>query len=161
MDEEIDLRDDAGLTEIDLRDRLRFAADSLAADFGGELSADHAEALVLSSAEGLLASASVTEFVPILAERRARLAVRSGAAVGPTPIAAEAPAPAAHEAAAVVAPAPPSAPPSAAASGITPANGAAAAPMFAVPTGEMERLRERIDQVRVRVSDWRAELDLC
>jgi hypothetical protein len=64
-------------TEIDLRDRLMFAAGALAADFGEELSVDLAEALVFSSAQGLLVSASVTEFVPILAERRARQAFRS------------------------------------------------------------------------------------
>jgi hypothetical protein len=70
---------DIETTEIDLRDRLLFAAGSLAADFGEELSVDLAEALVFSSAEGLMVSASVTEFVPILAERRARQAFRSGA----------------------------------------------------------------------------------
>ncbi len=48
-------------TEIDLRDRLMFAAGSLAADFGEELSVDLAEALVFSSAQGLLVSASVTD----------------------------------------------------------------------------------------------------
>ena len=66
-------------TGIDLRDRLRFAAGSLAADFGGELTIDLAEELVFSSAEGLLVAASVTDFVPILAERRARQVVRAGA----------------------------------------------------------------------------------
>ena len=53
----------------------------MAADYGDRLSVDLAEALVLSSAQGLLVSASVTEFVPILAERRARQALRSSAAV--------------------------------------------------------------------------------
>src|SRR5438105_9230272 len=70
---------DIETTEIDLRDRLLFAAGSLAADFGEELSVDLAEALVFSSAEGPMVSASVTEFVPILAERRARQAFRSDA----------------------------------------------------------------------------------
>jgi hypothetical protein len=42
-------------TKTDLTDRLRFAAGSLAADLGQGLSVDHAEALVFSSAEGLLA----------------------------------------------------------------------------------------------------------
>jgi hypothetical protein len=70
---------DIEATEIDLRDRLLFAAGSLAADFGEDLSVDLAEALVFSSAQGLLVSASVTEFVPILAERRARQAFRAGA----------------------------------------------------------------------------------
>jgi hypothetical protein len=129
--------------EIDLRERLRFAANALAADFGGNLTADHAEALVFSSAEGLLATASVTEFVPILAERRARLAVRSGAAAPP-----------------VTAAAPPvtvAAPPVTAA---VPTNESTVAPLISVPDETMNRLRDHVDRVRVRVSDWRAELDL-
>ena len=154
MDEEIDLRDDAGVNEIDLRDRLRFAADSLAADFGGKLSADHAEALVFSSAEGLLASASVREFVPILAERRARLAVRSGVAVGSGAAARPALRAVPQAPAAEAPPAPAAAPVPGAGNGVT------AQPLLAVPTAEVERLRERVDRVRVRVADWRAELDL-
>jgi hypothetical protein len=84
---EIDLTEDTTL-EIDLRDRLLFAAGSLAADYGDSLPVDLAEALVLSSAQGLLVSASVTEFVPILAERRARQSLRSSATVPSPPQAA-------------------------------------------------------------------------
>ena len=84
--------DDGAGIEIDLRDRLLFAAVSLAADFGEELPVDRAEELVFRSAEPLLAMASVTEFVPILAERRARQAVRAGAG-GPTPARAAVPVP--------------------------------------------------------------------
>ncbi|MDQ1566752.1 MAG: hypothetical protein QOF96_1632, partial [Actinomycetota bacterium] len=98
---ELDLRDEtaaAGVTpappgEIDLTDRLRFAACALAADFGDRLPAQLAEALVFSSAQGLLVSASVTEFVPILAERRARQTIRAGAASGPLPARAAVPVP--------------------------------------------------------------------
>lgn len=129
--------------EIDLTDRLRFAAGSLAADFGDSLTADHAEALVFSSAEGLLATASVTDFVPILAERRARLAFRAGAS-GPPTVAAEPPA-AEPTPAAPAAPAPP--------------NGAGAEPLLAVPMADLDRLRDRVDRVRVRLSDWRADLE--
>jgi len=150
VDEEIDVRDDA--VEIDLRDRLRFAAGALAADFDGTLTADHAEALVFSSAEGLMATASVTEFVPILAERRARLAFRSGETSAPPPVAAvlvedvptvelpvvEAPSVEAR---------------------LVEGNGSAPEPVFAVGTAELDRLRDRVDLVRVRVADWRAELD--
>ena len=39
-------------TEIDLRDRLRFAAGALAADLGDQFPFDLAEALVFSSAQG-------------------------------------------------------------------------------------------------------------
>ena len=150
MDEEIDLRDDAP-REIDLREGLRFAADSLAAHFGDDLPADHAEALVFSSAEGLLATASVTQFVPILAERRARLAVRSGGTVRPEATVPAPPpaAPAPPEPAVEAPPAPAPAPP--------PANGSAVAPLLAVPKDDMNRLRDHVDRVRVRVSDWRAE----
>ncbi|MEW6475366.1 MAG: three-helix bundle dimerization domain-containing protein [Actinomycetota bacterium] len=177
MDEAIDLRDRAP-HEIDLQERLRFAADSLVADFGGNVTADHAEALVFSSAEGLLASASVTEFVPILAERRARHAVRSGAtaqasadAVPPPasrPEAAQAavepPAPTPAPAPASPAPAPESAPAASAAAPTlgpvreaAPPNGSAVAPVFAVPADDMNRLRDHVDRLRVRVSDWRAQ----
>jgi hypothetical protein len=98
---DLDLRDETALAgvnpappgEIDLTDRLRFAASALAADFGDRLPADLAEALVFSSAQGLLVSASVTEFVPILAERRARQAIRAGAATAPLPARAAVPVP--------------------------------------------------------------------
>jgi hypothetical protein len=81
--------DDGEGLEIDLRDRLLFAAGSLAADIGEALPAERAEELIFTSADRLLAVASVTEFVPILAERHARRLVRSGAvptmAQGPVP----------------------------------------------------------------------------
>jgi len=133
--------------EIDLTDRLRFAADSLSADFGDALSADSAEALVFSSAEGLLATASVRDFVPILAERRARRAVRSRATAPPsvpeaTPVEIQ------PETAPAPAPALPPASPS-----------RSAEPLLAVPAEHLNRLRDRVDLVRVRVSDWRADLD--
>ena len=143
MNEDIDVRDDT--VEIDLRDRLRFAADSLAADFNGTVTADHAEALVFNSAEGLLATASVTEFVPILAERRARLAVRSGRPATAS-VAAATPAPAATAAE----------PPSVWSRPPEPA----AEPVIAVASEHLDRLRERVDLVRVRVADWRAGLEL-
>lgn len=165
MDEHVDVRDDT--VEIDLRDRLRFAADSLAADslaadFAGALTADHAEALVFSSAQGLLARASVTEFVPILAERRARHAVRSGAlAPGPT----------------IATPAPPSPAPTGVLVEVPPVvvdedeepvevwappvdtNGGNTAPLIALAAEDLDRLRDRVDLARVRVADWRADLD--
>jgi hypothetical protein len=98
---ELDLRDETAAAEvtaappgeIDLTDRLRFAACALAADFGDQLPAQLAEALVFSSAQGLLVSASVTDFVPILAERRARQAIRAGAAADPRPARAAVPVP--------------------------------------------------------------------
>jgi hypothetical protein len=166
VSEEIDLRD-AGPSslaepkEIDLTDRLRFAAVALAADFGGELTADHAEALVFRSAEGLLARASVTEFVPILAERRARLAVRSGgvglavsASAPPAavalPLASVAPRPEPVAQPPASAPEPPAAP--------APTNGSGVAPLMSVPVEDLDRLRDQVDQLRMRVADWRAEL---
>lgn len=184
MDEEIDLRDHDGPPEIDLTDRLRFAADSLAADFGDALNADDVEALVFSSAEGLLATASVRDFVPIFAERRARLAVRSGAAApvstavppmrgAETPVTAAIPPATAAQPPADLEPEPavleatpvdfqeepppaPAAPPVATPD---PTNGSAAEPLLAVPVDDLNRLRDRVDRVRVRVSDWRADLD--
>ena len=131
--------------EIDLTDRLRFAADSLSADFGDALSADSAEALVFSSAEGLLATASVRDFVPILAERRARRAVRSRATAPPavpeaTPVEIQ-----------------PETPPAPALPPASPSR--SAEPLLAVPAEHLNRLRDRVDLVRVRVSDWRADLD--
>jgi len=194
--------------EIDLRDRLRFAAGSLAADFGDALTVDRAEELVFSSAEGLLAVASVTEFVPILAERRARRVVRSGAmnpqAAVPVPRPAvpvprpavpaprpsvPAPRPAvpvphpnvpsswpggptssgpphAPSAAPLVTTpgptptaTPPLRPPAPPVSVPTPALGdPGTAPLFAVPEGEMTRLRDEVERVRMRVADWSAEL---
>ena len=136
-------------SEIDLRDRLRFAADSLAADFGDSLTADRAEALVFSSAQGLLATASVTDFVPILAERRARLAVRAGVAERPAATEAVAATPviqAEPEPAAMVVEAP------------RPRDTPATEPLLAVPVDDLDRLRDRVDQARVRLSDWRADL---
>jgi hypothetical protein len=148
VDEDIDGSDQPS-SEIDLRNRLRSAADSLAADFGGTLTADHAEALVFSSAEGLLATASVTEFVPILAERRARLAVRSELRTEqPLPSGA---APRDDR---------PAVEPSTADPGST--DGAAPrppGPLLAIPDEHVDRLRDRVDLIRVRVADWRAELD--
>ncbi|HYH52168.1 MAG TPA: hypothetical protein VEG38_21710 [Acidimicrobiia bacterium] len=156
MNEEIDVTD--GGVEIDLRDRLRFAADSLAADFNGALTADHAEALVFSSAEGLLATASVTEFVPILAERRARLAVRSGqpaVSADPVPLTAPTSADTPSVWSRPGAETTDSAP--AVASG---ADGPATEPVFAVAADQLDRLRDRVDLVRVRVADWRAQIAL-
>ncbi|HMC09269.1 MAG TPA: hypothetical protein VKL22_08110 [Actinomycetota bacterium] len=133
-------------TGIDLRDRLRFAAGSLAADFGGELTIDLAEELVFSSAEGLLVAASVTDFVPILAERRARQVVRAGAT--------------AHAAV----PAPPAGPPRPAQLATAPTPpvpsppAAAVAPLFAVPESELTRLRGEVERAQLRVAEWRAQL---
>jgi hypothetical protein len=140
--------DDGVGTEIDLRDRLRFAAGSLAADLGPGLTVDHAEELVFSSAEGLLAAASVTEFVPILAERRARLAIRSAAmarsaAPAPaSPVRSE-PALPARPAPATPTPAPPS---------------AAVTPLMAVPDRDITRLHNEIERARMRLADWRSDL---
>ena len=144
MDEEVDVRGQGG--QIDLRDRLRFAADSLAADFGGTLTADHAEALVFSSAEGLLAAASVTEFVPILAERRARLAVRSSAGTPPPNPKVPVDSSPAVERPVVDA-------------GAADGNGSGPEPVLALAAEQLDRLRDRVDRVRVRVADWRAELN--
>lgn len=139
---------------IDLRDRLRSAAGSLAAAFDGELTVDLAEALVLHSAEGLLAAASVTDFVPILAERRARRAVRSGLGSFSAPVLAGVP----------LAPSgPPPTPPVAAPAVPTPAAAralpaASAAPLLAVSGDDLGRLRERVEQARTRVAEWQADL---
>ena len=130
---------------VDLTDRLRFAAGSLAADFGEELSVDHAETLVFSSAEGLLSAASVTEFVPILAERRARLAVRSAVRDEPAVLPAI---PVEY----VPAPAPPAPPPAAHSEPLD------VVPLLAVPDRDVTRLRNDLERVRMRVSDWRADL---
>jgi hypothetical protein len=138
-DDTLDLRDGDG-PEIDLRDgvdlhqRLRFAAGSLAADFSGEITIALAEELIFNSAEGLLAAASITDFVPILAERRARRAVRSGV-----------------RASAAMTPRPPStAPAFSPPSGSGPA--APAAPLLAVPEETLNRLRDAVEQVRKRVA---------
>jgi hypothetical protein len=139
---EIDLRD--GPTEIDLAGRLRFAAGSLAADFGDRLPVDLAEALVFSSAQGLLVSASVTEFVPILAERRARQAFRAAVPV-PRP---EAPAP--RPEAPVPQPTVPTPRPDVPSSSV--------APVLAVPETQLTRLRDDVEQARLRVARWRAGL---
>lgn len=163
---EIDVRDDASAdgtladdtptpagNEVDLGDRLRFAAGSLAADFGEELTVDHAEALIFRSAEGLLAAASVTDFVPILAERRARLAVRSATLTRsaapppePAPPATPEPAPPVTD----TAPAPASLAPK--------PERTAVAPLIAVPDRELARLRNEIERVRMRLADWRSDL---
>lgn len=142
---EIDLRDGEERT-VDLTNRLRFAAGALAADFGHEVSLDHAEALVFSSAEGLLAAASVTEFVPILAERRARLAVRT-AALTRTPRAVPAP----EESPFIVLEA------VAVETDVEPDHGVP--PLMAVPEGVLTRMRHDIERLRLRVSDWRADQD--
>ena len=149
---EIDLTDETG-TEIDLRDRLRFAAGALAADFGDRLPAELAESLVFSSAQGLLVSASVTEFVPIFAERRARQAIRLSAPVpaievetgDPEPEPDLAPSPADNGAAPK-------------ANGTAPAAGGVA-PIVAVPGETFARLRGEVEQLRQRVMEWRAEQD--
>jgi hypothetical protein len=120
------------VTEIDLSDRLRSAAESLAADFSDEISAERAETLVFRSAEGLLAAASLTEFVPILAERRARLAMRSE-----TPAAAPVPAPV---------------------DAVETADPADVPPLLALPERDLARLRNDIDRLRLRVAGWQAEV---
>jgi hypothetical protein len=163
---ELDLRDETAATgvtaappdEIDLTDRLRFAACALAADFGDRLPAQLAEALVFSSAQGLLVSASVTEFVPILAERRARQAIRAGAAAGPRPGRAawsqpSFPIP--------TGPAAPTARPAAPPVPTTPAPPAAAPvePLFALPESQLVRLRDEVERARMRLADWKAGLE--
>ena len=151
MDENSGEAADARTNEIDLRARLRSAAGSLAADFGDEVTVDVAEELVFSSAQGLLALASVTDFVPIFAERRARRAVRSGAAV---PASAAAPAAAASPpppVAAPSAPVPASVPPPA-------SPGAGVAPLLAVPGDTLTRLRDEVERARLRLAGWRADL---
>jgi hypothetical protein len=139
---EIDLRDSPG--EVDLSDRLRFAAGSLAADFGETVTAEHAEALVFSSADVLLADASVTEFVPILAERRARLALRSTTMPPPSP----------RSAPTVAAATEPAAPRAGERGTVPPVS-----PLVSVPDWRLAELRETLEQVRDRVAGWRAELD--
>ena len=122
----------AGTPEIDLTDRLRFAAGALASDLGDEITVDHAEALVFSSAERLLAAASVTEFVPILAERLARVAMRSGPPAGPA-----APPPPPGPTVIVEAPGTPAVP-----------------PIMAVPEGDLAQIRERVERLRNRLAAW-------
>lgn len=136
---EIDVRDD-----VDLHGRLRFAAGSLAADFRGVLTLDRAEELVFTSAERLLAFASVTDFVPILAERQARRAVRS------TPADLSMPLPVAD---APTAPPDPPARPAPA-----PAPAAPVAPLLAVSDEALNRLRHGVERARARVAEWRTEL---
>jgi hypothetical protein len=160
-DDDIETTDNA---EIDLRDRLRFAAGSLAADFSDELTVDLAEELVFNSAEGLLAAASVTEFVPILAERRARQVFRAGAATLPVadpgtgvhnppadPPSAATPAGPPDPPPPVGAP--PTSPPLATA---PPTNGVA--PLLAVAESELTRLRDEVERARRRVTEWRSHL---
>jgi hypothetical protein len=144
---EIDLRDGEERT-VDLTHRLRFAAGSLAADLSDEISLDHAEALVFSSAEGLLAAASVTEFVPILAERRARLAVRSAVLSrgGPAPVA---PAREIEASLPVLEAVPVETEDHAVPSGVE--------PLMAVPERDLTRLRNDIERLRMQVADWRAD----
>ena len=130
--------------EIDLRDRLRFAAGSLAADFGDQLTTDRAEELVFSSAEGLLASASVTEFVPVLAERRARLTVRSGLPVPPVLLAEPA-----------ATPVPPTPPPMTPNPTLPPEPTAPPAPpLLAIPSDEVARLRAGVACLREQVAGY-------
>ncbi|MDQ1502307.1 MAG: hypothetical protein QOD57_34 [Actinomycetota bacterium] len=163
---ELDLRDEMAATgvngappgEIDLTDRLRFAACALAADFGDRLPAQLAEALVFSSAQGLLVSASVTEFVPILAERRARQAIRAGAAAGPRPArAAWSPSslPIANGPAAPTAR--PAGPPVPAAP--APPLAAPVEPLFALPENQLVRLRVEVERAQMRLADWKAGLE--
>jgi hypothetical protein len=118
------------MTGIDLTDRLRFAAGSLASDFGGDISVERAEALVFRSAEGLLAAASVTEFVPVLAERRARLTLRNAlpAGIPPGPV-----------------PVPP-------AETIEARRRPDVEPLLAVPQRDLAELRERIERLRRRLA---------
>ena len=85
--------------------------------------------------------------MPILAERRARLAARSGMGAPPPR---DAPVPGDD---------PPTVEPAAADGGAAGGNGPAPEPLFAVAAEQVHRLRDRVDLVRVRVADWRAELD--
>jgi len=148
---ELDLRSDVDVRDgVDLYGRLRFAAGSLAADFTGALPLDVAEELIFSSAEGLLAAASVTDFVPILAERRARRTVRTSGWAPPPAAADEPPAPPAAE--------PPSAdePPAPPAPQVLPPP--AAEPLLAVPADVLAQLRHGVEGLRGRVDAWRADL---
>jgi len=147
---EIDLRSEVDVRDgVDLHDRLRFAAGSLAADFTGTLTLDVAEELIFNSAEGLLAAASVTDFVPILAERRARRTVRSSGWAPPPPASGDAPSatPSAAPPAAVPPPPPPQ-----------PSAAAAAEPLLAVPPDVLAQLRHGVERLRGRVDEWRADL---
>lgn len=63
--------------EAVLADRLRLVAESLNAQFHGLSKAD-AERLVLAAAHDVLSSASVMQFVPTFAERRARSLLQTG-----------------------------------------------------------------------------------
>lgn len=169
---EIDLRSEVDVRdEVDLQQRLRFAAGSLAADFTGTLSLDVAEELIFTSAEGLLAAASVTDFVPILAERRARRAVRSsgwapplrvaGGAPSAAPLAAVPPPPTSQPStAAAPEPAPPVPERAAPPEPPTPSAPAAPAaePLFAVPTDAVAQLRHGMERLRGLVDEWRADL---
>ena len=160
MAEGIPTGDGEGI-EIDLRDRLIFAAGSLAADFVGALPTARAEELVFSSADRLLALASVTEFVPILAERDARRTIRIGG--GPT-ARAQSPVPAPRISvpppqSAVPAPRPAvPARPAPAAQAPPPAPAVAVAPLVAVPDDELTRLWDRVERARQRVAEWQAQL---
>lgn len=62
-----------------LVDRLRVVAESLNAEFR-ELSRAHAESLVFRAAQEVLSAASVLQFVPTFAERRARHLLHNGRA---------------------------------------------------------------------------------
>jgi len=129
---------DGQRSDIDLTDRLRFAAGSLAADFGEELPFEYAEALVFRSAEGLLAAASVTEFVPILAERRARLEMRAAPRTGAPPAESR--------------PSPP------AARSVAPAGPPAVEPLLAVPERDLTRLHHHVERLHRQVADLQARV---
>ena len=92
----------------------------------------------------LLSTATVTQFVPILAERRARLAARSAARDEPVLPAI----PVEY----VPAPAPPAVPAPA------PPEPLDVAPLLAIPHRDLTRLRNEVQRVQMRVSDWRADV---
>ena len=61
----------------DLRAQLRAAAESLAALCGGDV--DRAEQVMLESARDIIRDATVLQYAPVLASRRARQRLRNGA----------------------------------------------------------------------------------
>lgn len=70
----VSVDDDEGATLVQ---RLRFVAETLDAEFGGLSRAD-AERLIFSAAHEVLSAASVVQFVPTFAERRARHILQAG-----------------------------------------------------------------------------------